>query len=148
MIIGFVLLGIAAQAQILKPVKWSFSAVPLKGKTGMYEVHMTTTIENGWKIYSQTTPDGGPLPTKITFAKNPLVLLGGKVKEVGELHKMSEPAFGVDVFYFSNKVDFVQIVKLKKPGQKTSLSGTVVFMVCDENQCLPPDELEFNIPLN
>src|SRR5690606_29358094 len=124
-ILCFVLLGITGQAQILKPVKWSFSGAPVKGKAGMYEVRMTAVIENGWKIYSQTTPEGGPLATKVTFTKNPLVLLGGKVKEVGDLHKVPEPAFGVDVWYYSTKVDFVQIIKLKKPGMKTSLSGTV-----------------------
>jgi hypothetical protein len=73
--------------------------------------------------------------------------LGGKVKEIGALHKVPEPAFGVDVWYYKDKVDFVQIVKLKKPGVKTSLSGTVEFMACDESQCLPPEEIPFEIEL-
>ncbi|WP_316794274.1 protein-disulfide reductase DsbD domain-containing protein [Pedobacter frigoris] len=113
----------------------------------MQKVSMTAVIEKGWHIYSQNTPDGGPSATKVTFAKNPLVLLGGKVKEVGEMHKVHEEAFGVDVWYYKDKVDFVQIIKLKKPGVKTILTGTVEFMVCDDHQCLPVEEVGFSIEL-
>lgn len=113
----------------------------------MFEVRMTATIDKGWKIYAQATPEGGPSPTVIKFKPNPLVLLGGKVKEVGELHKVPEPAFGVEVWYYSTKVDFVQVVKMKKPGVKTSLSGTVSFMACDATQCLPPEEVGFTVEL-
>ncbi len=146
-VMAFALLNIAVQAQILKPVKWSFSAMPVKGKAGMYEVKLTTVIDKGWHIYSQHTPEGGPSPTVIKFKPNPLFLLGGKVKELGKLHKKASQEFGVDVWSYDGKVEFVQIVKLKKSGVKTSISGTVEFMVCDAQQCLPPEEVEFNIPL-
>lgn len=145
MLMVCVLLGVAAQAQILKPFKWSFSASPVKGKPGLYEVHMTAVLEKTWKIYSTTTPDGGPLPTSVHFDKNPAVLLGGKVKEVGELHKVHDEGFDVDVLYYTDKVDFVQVVKVKKPG--AVLSGRVEFMVCDATQCLPPDEIKFKLTL-
>ena len=95
-ILGLIVLNVTVQAQILKPVKWRFTSK--KVKPNIYEIHLTASIDKGWKIYSQNTPKGGPLPTKISFAKNPLVLLGGKVKEVGEMHKVDEPAFGVQVF--------------------------------------------------
>lgn len=146
-LISLVLLIISAQAQILKPVKWTFAATPVKAKTGMYEVRMTAVIEKGWHIYSQHTPDGGPMATKVTFAKNPMVLLGGKVTEDGKLHKERSEVFGVDVWSYDGKVSFVQIVKLKKPGVKTSLSGAVEFMACDESQCLPPEEVGFKVEL-
>lgn len=113
----------------------------------MYEVRIIAAIDNDWHIYSQATPEGGPSPTVIKFKPNSLVLSGGKVKEVGKLHKERSETFGVDVLSYDTKVEFVQIVKLKKSGTKTSLSGKVEFMACNENQCLPPEEIEFNIPL-
>ena len=113
----------------------------------MYKLKMTAVIEQGWHIYSQNTPDGGPSATKITFAKNPLVLLGGKTTEVGKLHKEHSKEFGVDVWWYDGTVTFVQVVKVKKPGVNTSISGTLEFMACDENQCLPPEEVRFNIQL-
>jgi DsbC/DsbD-like thiol-disulfide interchange protein len=146
-ILSFMLLGSAMQAQILKPVKWSFTARPVMGKAGMYKVSMTAVIDKGWHIYSQNTPDGGPSATKVTFAKNPLVLLGGKTIEVGKLHKEHSKEFGVDVWSYDGTVSFVQVVKLKKAGVKTVLSGTVEFMACDQSQCLPPEEVEFTVQL-
>lgn len=143
-IIGFVLFSTVIQAQILKPVKWIFFAV--KKSTVLYEVHMTASIEKGWTTYSQWTPEGGPEPSAIKFDKNPNVLFGGKAKEVGEMKKKHEDTFGVDVHYFAGKVDFVQIVKLKKVVP-TTLSGSIATMACDESQCLPPEEVKFKVEL-
>jgi DsbC/DsbD-like thiol-disulfide interchange protein len=150
-ILSFVL-SVATQAQILKPVKWSFSAAPIKGEAGMYRVSITAMIEKGWHIYSQATPDGGPSATKVTFAKNPLVLLGGKTSEVGKLHKEHSKEFGVDVWSYDGTVSFVQVVKvkagiLKQVQDDVVLKGTVEFMACDESQCLPPEEVEFTVQL-
>jgi thiol:disulfide interchange protein DsbD len=55
--------------------------------------------------------------------------------------------FGVDVKYFSGKVDFVQLVKLKSKA-KTNFTGSVEFMVCNDQQCLPPATQKFSIALN
>ena len=131
-------------AQIQNPVEWSATSKKISDKT--YEVHITATIDDGWHIYSQTTPDGGPIATSITFTKNPLVIVEGKAKEVGKLEKHHEPLFGVDVKQFSNAVDFVQLVKLKAPV-KTSMNVAVEFMVCNDKQCLPPSTRKFSVAL-
>lgn len=132
-------------AQIQNPVSWSVTSKKIADKT--YEIHLTADIDNGWHIYSQTTPEGGPIPTSITFTKNPLVTLDGKAKEVGKMEKHVEPLFGnIDVKQFSNKVDFVQKIKLKAPV-KTSVNLAVEFMVCNDKQCLPPSTRNFSVAL-
>jgi hypothetical protein len=131
-------------AQVKNPVQWAFSAKKINATT--YEVHLTATIESGWHLYSQTTPEGGPVATTIEFAKNPLVALDGSVKEIGKLEQRHEELFGVDVKQFSNKVDFVQIVKLKGKA-KTALNGSLEFMTCNDRECLPPKTQKFSIAL-
>lgn len=131
-------------AQIQNPVKWTATSKKIADKT--YEVHIKAAIDRGWHIYSQTTPVGGPIPTSITFTKNPLVIVDGKAKEVGKLEKHHEPLFGVDVKQFSNTVDFVQVVKLKAPV-KTSMNVAVEFMVCNDKQCLPPSTRKLSVAL-
>lgn len=131
-------------AQIQNPVSWSVTAKKINDKT--YEIHLTADIQKGWHVYSQTTPDGGPVPTSFTFAKNPLLTYEGKAKEIGKLEKHAEPLFGVDVKQFSNKVDFVQLVKLKA-NVKTSADVAVEFMVCNDRQCLPPTTKKFTVAL-
>ncbi|MNW21061.1 hypothetical protein D3C71_2217640 [compost metagenome] len=51
----------------------------------------------------------------------------------------------MNVSYFGNQVVFQQKVKLNKAT--ATVKGTVEFMVCNDKQCLPPDEVSFNIPV-
>ena len=134
-----------AQVQATTPYNWTYSAKKLSDN--VYELHFLVDIKSPWHTYSQFTPDGGPVPTKFTFARNPLYTLDGKVKENGKLEKKHEAVFGVDVKYFDGKVDFVQVVKLKTKA-KTNFSGSVEFMVCNDQQCLPPATQHFSIALN
>ena len=39
-----------------------------------------------------------------------------------------------------------QLVKVKD-GVKTTVSGTVEFMTCNDKECLPPKTEQFSIPL-
>jgi hypothetical protein len=67
------------------PVNWSYEA---KKKTAdTYEVVITATVANPWHIYSQSTPAGGPIPTKISFKANPLITKNGATKESGKAGK-------------------------------------------------------------
>ncbi len=131
-------------AQIQNPVQWTAISKKVADKT--YEIHLTANINKGWHIYSQTTPDGGPVPTTISFTKNSLLVLRGNAKEVGKLEKHFEPLFNVDVKQFSNNVDFVQTVKLKA-NVKTSVDVAVEYGVCNDKECLPPSTKKFSVAL-
>jgi len=144
LIILIVLLPIVSHAQVQNPVKWEYNVK--SAGNGVYTLHFTATINKGWHIYSQTTPEGGPVPTAFVFVKNPLVSMVGVVKEVGVMEKHNEPLFGVEVKQYADKVDFVQTVKVK-PGIKTNLSGSIEFMLCNNKECLPPAKQEFSIAL-
>lgn len=132
------------QAQVKDPVKWAFSEKNLGN--GVFELHLTATIEFGWHTYSQSTPNGGPVATSVNITANPLVESMGKAREVGKLERHFEKLFGVDVKQFSDKVDFVQKVRLKKPV-RTNVTGSVEFMVCNDQECLPPATVPFSISL-
>ena len=126
------------------PVKWSYSAKKIEDKK--YEVTITATVQSPWHIYSQFTPEGGPLPTSFSFNKNPLVELDGKVKELGKIIKKYEDVFEVDVKYFDGSVQFIQKLKLKAKV-KTNLTGSLEYMACNDEQCLPPATVNFSIAI-
>lgn len=133
----------AAVAQ--QKISWTFSAKKLPGNK--YELHMTATPPAGWHVYSQNTPDGGPIPTTFTFNNNALTTLTGKVKEVGKTVKYFDKNFKVNVVYFEGKADFVQVVTVK--GKiKTNISGEIESMICNDKICMPPSTEKFNIALN
>ncbi len=137
----FCTVSVFAQNQV---VKWSFESKKIADQK--YEVKIIAAIQQPWHIYSTTQPEGGPLPTKITYAKNPLLTAEGEVKELGKLEKHYEEVFEIDTKYFSNKVEFIQVVNVKG-NAKTNLSGKVEFMACTNEQCLPPQEVPFSIAL-
>jgi len=132
--------GIYAQG----PITWKFSAVKLSDKS--FEVHFTASVDQPWHIYSQNTPTGGPQPTQIAVKKSALVTMTGKAKEIGDVIRRHEDVFGINVLYYENKADFVQLVTLKA-DVKTTLTGTVAYMVCNDRMCLPPAKVSFSIPL-
>ena len=138
-------LSILLSAQVQSPVDWTFSTKKINATT--YEIYLTANLEPGWHVYSQSTPDGGPIPTTISFSKNPLVSLNGKAKELGKLEQRFEELFGVDVKQFSDKVSFVQTIQLKGKV-KTLLNGNVEFMTCNDQECMPPTTQKFSIALN
>jgi hypothetical protein len=139
-----VVAAIAVQAQIENPVQWSYAAKKVSDK--VYQVVITATLPKPWHIYSQYTPDGGPKPTKIVYTKNPLLVIEGVPKENGSLKTVHDDNFGVDVKYFGDKVEFVQTIQLKAAA-KTSVTGTINYMVCNDEKCLPPTKQPFEVKL-
>src|SRR5687767_8109160 len=94
------------------PVAWSFTSKKISDK--VYEVHLIANIKPGWHLYSQNQPqDAIAVPASFNFNKNPLLEVTGKVKEVGKLEKYKDDKLGISANQYSQKVDFVQIVKMK-----------------------------------
>lgn len=136
--------GSFAIADTKDPVSWSFSA--RKKTANTYEVVITANVANPWHIYSVTSPKGAGMPTKINFKKNPLVSVTGGVKENGKLETVYDKDTETTVKYFANKVEFVQTVTVKGSA-KTNVSGTIEYMVCNDERCLPPTTRNFDIKL-
>lgn len=139
----FLIAAFQMQAQKLAPVKWSYQAV----KTGdkQYNIVLTANVDAPWHIYSQYVKKG-PVPTTVQFAKNPLVVLNGTTKEQGKLEKKLDKNFGAVIGSFGGKVQFVQAITLKV-ATKTKLTGTIEYMVCNEERCLPPTKQSFEVDI-
>ncbi len=144
--VSMFILVVTASAQVPNVINWTFSAKKTADKT--YEVHFTATLSPGWHVYSQTQPkDAVASPTTFKINNNALVKLDGKIKEVGKMQVYKDPTLGISANQYSDKVDFVQVVKLKA-NAKTNLTGNVEYQTCDDKKCLPPKKTTFNIPLN
>ncbi len=115
-------------AQFLHPVKWTFS-IDQKSNSEAFLV-FKAAIDDEWHIYSQFTPDGGPLPMFFSFDPDQNYELLGKVVEP-QPHKEYDKTFKVDVHSFSGKVEFRQRVKLN--GSYFKITGRVDGQVCKES---------------
>jgi Disulphide bond corrector protein DsbC len=142
-VLSFIAISLIAQSG--SKVKWEFSSQKIADKK--YEIRMVATIQPGWHMYSQNqSVDAIALPTAITFANNPLVIINGKLKEMGKLYDQFDKAINDRSRYYFNKVEFIQIITLKG-NVKTAVAGEVKYMVCDDRQCLPADIAKFSIKL-
>src|SRR6185369_17938358 len=90
----FVFVSTFSFSQILKPVKWTYSIE--QNKDGEATLLFKATIDKEWHIYSQFTPDGGPMPMSFTFTPNGCYELVGKVTEP-KPHEEFDSTFGVKV---------------------------------------------------
>lgn len=136
---SFLLMGTVFGQIQENPVKWSYQ---LKQKGAEAELIFTATIEDGWHIYSQFTPDGGPVPTAFDFEKSENYDLVGKTVEP-KPHVHFEDAFGIDVHDFDKKAVFKQKIKIKS-SKDFEVKGELTFMVCNDKMCLPPEYIPFS----
>ena len=130
----------SAFTQILDPVSWSFS----KEKTGENEYNLifTAGIENKWHLYSQKLPEGGPIPTSFQFGESGYYERIGEVEEITEPEVKFDPSFNMDLTMFSHEAIFKQMIKVLSEEGFT-ISGSLEYMCCDDERCLPPTEEEF-----
>jgi len=134
-------LGMSAEIQ--KPVTWSFSNKQISDTE--FDLVLTANIDDNWHLYSQFIGEGGPVPTSFKFKPSPDYVLVGKVSESPKPKKIYEKVFEMEVAFFEKKATFTQKINLKVPAAK--IKGTLTFMVCDDSQCLPPEDIDFSFDL-
>lgn len=139
------LLFIANSGFAQQPVSWHYYTKKISDK--VYEVHLKATLQDGWHIYAQKQPESGiGLPTKVTFTSNPLLLLKGTPKENGKMETVKNEEVGMENHQYEKEVDFVQVVTVKA-DVKTNVTGSIEFMACTEEHCLPPATVSFSVQL-
>lgn len=126
------------------PVAWSYEVN--RKSAGAYEVVLTAEMGDAWHIYSQHTGNPGLFAAKFSFKPNPLVRKEGVVKEIGKPEKHYNPDTRTEELYFSGKVQFVQLIKVKN-NSRTNITGTVEYVVCNDNRCLPRAKKMFDLKI-
>ncbi|WP_225034930.1 protein-disulfide reductase DsbD family protein [Winogradskyella sp. SM1960] len=129
--------------RILEPVKWSTSVEKISDSE--FVLVTSATIDNGWKLYSQSVDEGGPIPTSFEYTlKDGVELDGNTVEEKGE--KSLDKVFDMEIKYFKTKTNFRQKIKVVNVDI-ASVTGEVSFMACDDVECLAPTYVDLNFDL-
>lgn len=139
---SFLLLSFWVKAQD-NPVTWTFT---LENKEGKYQVVADASIEEGWFVYSQFVGDNGPIPTSISLAETPTLVLDGKPQEKGNEVAGFDDVFGMELVKFKKQASFSQLFSLQEP--QLDIIGAVEFMACNSKKCLPPSTVSFEIPVS
>ena len=120
---------VTANSQVLDPVKWKSKTEKISETK--YNLILEATIDSGWHLYSQFTPDGGPIPLSFAFvpAKGVYELVG-KTKE-STYKKHFNDVFGVDEFFFEKKAKFIQKVTIGS-AEGATIKAEIDYQVCKE----------------
>jgi len=136
------LLSASTYAQIESHVKWAEGVKKVSATEAV--VLVKATIDEGWHIYSVNQKDGGPVKTTITISPSKEYSKIGKTTEPTPVTKF-EKTFGINVSYFETSVVFQQKVKLK--AKQTTVKGKIEFMTCNDQKCLPPEDIDFTVAI-
>ncbi|WP_442265286.1 cytochrome c biogenesis protein CcdA [Tenacibaculum sp. ZS6-P6] len=128
-----ILISYIGFSQILDPVKWKTKTEKISDNE--YYLISTATIDDGWHLYAQDIPKGGPRPTIFSFTPNDSYELMGKTSEEKGITE-DDKVFKMQIKYFANKATFKQKIRLLKEDAK--IEANVQFMVCNDTRCLPP----------
>ena len=70
-----------AQGQMVNPVKWSSRVEKISDTE--FNLVMEAKIDDDWHVYSQFTPENGPLPAEFKFKDAKVIVTG---KQIGRAH--------------------------------------------------------------
>ena len=106
-------------------------------------ITFTAKIAEGWHLYSQNIDETlGPVATSFQFEENKKAFkLIGKTGEPTPITKY-DPNFEGDLSFFEESVQFIQKLKVKSSAE---VKGSITFMVCNAEMCLPPTDFDFNL---
>ncbi len=125
----FLVSFVSMQAQIANPAKWQ-TKIEKKSDTE-YTITWDGIIQEGWHMYSQHTPDGGPLPTEFIYNNQEgNYELVGAAKE-SETKTTFNDIFDVDETYFVGPVKLVQDIKLTNQDTP-NIQVELAYQVCEE----------------
>lgn len=130
-------------AQVKNPVKFTTRTEKLSDNE--FNLIINGDIEEGWHVYSQFTPNDGPLPIIITFKdQKGNYELVGKAKE-SPYKKAFNDVFEVEEYYFEKKVTVTQKVKVTNPKVK-KIKLNFEYQVCKEACINDNKDFVFDIP--
>ena len=138
--ICLLLIAVVAQAQIQEPVKFKSELKTLAA--GEAEIVFTATIDKGWHVYSTDLGDGGPISATFNVEKISGATVVGKLQPKGKEIASYDKLFEMNVRYFESTAQFVQ--KLKLTGGDYKIEGFLEYGACNDENCLPPTQVEFN----
>ena len=135
----FLIISTSLSAQIIEPVKWNITEHKTSDTT--LEIRYNATIDEGWHLYSNILPDGGPLATEVTYSTlEGAELVGDLVSDREAIEEYSN-VFSMVLNNFIEEVTFVQKIKLLSPQYK--IEGDIRYMACDNGTCIPPTTVGF-----
>jgi thiol:disulfide interchange protein len=122
------------------PVQWSLAVA--QGSTqiapgGSASLELKAVIQDGWHLYSPTTPAGGPIVTKIRVDDSPAIS-SWQIFRPQPVRKL-DPNFNIDTETYTGQAVFlVDVTAAKSATGMLPVAVSVRYQACSDVKCLPP----------
>ena len=131
-------------AQETEPVSWSYEITKLNSLE--YQISFNAEIIDGWKLYSQFSPEDGSVATSFEFIDNNNNYLADEIFNEDPYIIGYDNVFKMDLYYFEGKANFNQSIKLNNKDVN-QIKIEVEYSSCDDELCIFRNET-FNIVLD
>ncbi len=131
-------------AQDIEPVNWDYNVNKINDNE--YNISFSASILNGWKLYSQFSPDEGALPTSFSFINNISKFEADELFNEDDYIVGYDNVFKMDLYYYENEANFNQNVKLLDKDLN-QIKVEIDYSSCDDELCIFRNET-FNVVLD
>ena len=128
-------------AQDIEPVEWEYDVNKINDTE--YNISFSASILDGWKLYSQFSPDEGALPTSFRFINNTSDFEADELFNEDDYIVGFDNVFKMDLFYYENEANFNQNIKLLD-NDLNQIKVEIDYSSCDDELCVFRNET-FNV---
>lgn len=128
-------------AQDLNPVSWT---AEIESAEDTAFIVLDGYVQEGWYVYSQFLDEGGPVPTELSIAEGADFAIGETLEFGDNFYEGYDDLFGMNIAKYAKHLTLKQA--LVAP-EKSQISGTVIYMSCNDEMCLPPEEFDFTLQI-
>jgi len=131
-------------AQDIEPVEWQYDVNKINDTE--YNISFSASILEGWKLYSQFSPNEGALPTSFSFINNISGFEASELFNEDDYIVGFDNVFKMDLYYYENEANFNQNVKLLDKDLN-QIKVEIDYSSCDDELCIFRNET-FNLVLD
>ena len=131
-------------SQDIEPVEWQYDVNKINDTE--YNISFSASILEGWKLYSQFSPDEGALPTSFSFINNTSDFEADELFNEDDYIVGFDNVFKMDLYYYENQANFNQNVKLLDEDLN-QIKVEIDYSSCDDELCIFRNET-FNVILD
>ena len=128
-------------AQDIEPVEWEYDVNKINDTE--YNISFSASILDGWKLYSQFSPDEGALPTSFRFINNTSDFEADELFNEDDYIVGFDNVFKMNLFYYENEANFNQNIKLLNKDLN-QIKVEIDYSSCDDELCVFRNET-FNV---
>lgn len=143
--LSLLMLPLAAMAQSAgEAVRWQVTVKMTSPTQGV--ATFKARLQPGWHLYGLDLPKGGPKPTAINLEGSRGVEFLTPLKADREPVKVHDAMFGIDLTWWDSDIALRRTFKVTDPAG-ARIAGTIEFMGCNDQTCLPPSTFKFDKPV-